>query len=96
MKVKVKYLGPIRALLNKREEEVEVPLKITIYEFLKKLSNIHGKMFESEVFEDDGKNLREGIIVTIDGRSIRRLNDMKTMLISGNVVALLPIFSGGG
>jgi len=55
MKVKVQYLGPIRAMLDKREEEVEVSLETTIYELLKNLASLYGKAFAGEVFEEDGK-----------------------------------------
>ena len=96
MKVKVRYLGPIRAMLNKREEEVEVSLKTTIHELLRKLSDTHGKTFEREVFEDDGENVRDELIVTVNGKAIGQLNGMRTGLKLGDAVALLPLFAGGG
>ena len=96
MKVKVQYLGPIRAMLNKREEEIEVTLKTTIYELLRKLSSVYGKAFEVEVFEDDRKNIRDGLIVTVNGKAIGQLNGVGTGLKVGDVVTLLPLFAGGG
>lgn len=96
MKVIVQYLGPIRSLLNKKEDEVDVSLRTTIYDLLKKLSAAHGKLFEGEIFEDDGKTLREGIIVTVNGWGIGRLEGLGTRLKVGDVVALLPLFAGGG
>lgn len=96
MRVKVQYLGPVRVIANKREEEVEVSLKATMYELLRKLSGLYGKAFEREVFEDDGENIRDDLIVTINGTAVKQLEDMRTRLKLGDVVALLPIFAGGG
>lgn len=94
--IKVQYLGPVRVIVNKREEEVDLSMKATIYELLKKLSNTYGKTFEREVFEDDGKNFRDGLIVTVNGIAAGQLNGSGTGLKLGDVVALLPLFAGGG
>jgi len=96
MKVKVQYLGPIRAALNKKDEEIEVSLKATVYELLRKLSNTYGNVFEVEVFEEDGGNLRDGLVVTVNGMAIGQLDGVKTRLKLGDVVTLLPLFAGGG
>ena len=96
MRVKVQYLGPVRAIVNKRDEEVEISLKTTVYELLRKLSNTYGKAFEREVFEDDGKSFRDGFIITVNGTAAGQLNGMETNLKLGDVVTLLPLFAGGG
>ncbi len=83
-------------MLNKREEEVEVTLKTTVYELLRKLSNTYGEAFEDEVFEDNRKNVRDGLIVTVNGKAIGQLDGIRTGLKAGDVVALLPLFAGGG
>lgn len=96
MKIKVQYLGPIRVALKKREEEVEVTLKTTVWELLKKLAITYGKAFTQEVFEDDGEKLQESLIITVNGKAIGQLNGGDTGLKLGDVVALLPLFAGGG
>lgn len=96
VRVKVQYLGPVRVVVNKREEEVELSLKATVYELLRKLSNAYGKAFEGEVFEDDGGNIRDGVIVTVNGTATGQLDGMGTRLKLGDVVTLLPLFAGGG
>jgi len=96
MRVKVQYLGPVRVMLDKREEEVEVSLKTTVYELLRKLSNTYGEGFEREVFEDDGGSIRDGLIITVNGRAIGQLDGVRTSLKLGDVVTLLPLFAGGG
>ena len=96
MKIKVQYLGPVRVVVNKREEEIEISVKATIYDLLRKLSNVYGKTFEREVFEDNGENVRDDLIVTVNGKVIKQLDGMRTRLKLGDVVSLLPIFAGGG
>ena len=96
MRIKVQYLGPIRVLVNKREEEVEVALPSTISELLKRLADVYGKVFEKEVFEDNRKSIRDDLIVAVNGTAIKQLDGMKTELKGGDMISLLPIFAGGG
>jgi MoaD family protein len=96
MKVKLQYLGPIRVILKKREEQIEITLKTTVLNLLRKLANAYGTAFHQEVFEDDGEQLRESLIVTINGKAIGQLNGTNTRLKSGDIVTLLPLFAGGG
>ncbi len=96
MNVKVQYLGPIRTALNKREDEIEVSPKTTVYDLLKRLSQTYGKLFESEIFEENGKNIREELVITVNGKAIGQLEGAQTALKKEDVVTLLPLFAGGG
>ena len=96
MKLKIEYLGPVRVVVNKREEEVELSLESTIYALLRRLSEVYGAVFEKEVFEDNRENIRDDVIVTVNGKAIKQLDGVNTKLKVGDVVALLPIFAGGG
>ena len=96
MKVKVQYLGPIRAMLKKREDEVEVSLRTTVSELLRKLSGTYGRGFEEEVFEANEESIRDELIVTVNGRAIGQLEGARTRLNAGDVITLLPLFAGGG
>jgi len=96
MKIRIQYLGPVRVVVKKREEELEIALKSTIDELLRRLSKIYGKKFENEVFDDNTEKIREDLIVTINGKAIKQLDGASTRLRVGDVVSLLPIFAGGG
>ena len=96
MRVRVQYLGPVRVIVNKREEDLDLPLKATVYDLLRELSNTYGQMFEREVFEDGRKNVIDGLIVTVNGTAAARLKGLETRLKLGDVVTLLPLFAGGG
>ena len=95
-RIKIQYLGPVRAIVNKREEELELSLTTTIHGLLKRLSDTYGEAFKKEVFEDDQKSVRDDLIVTINGKAIHQLDGERTRLKLGDIVALLPIFAGGG
>jgi MoaD family protein len=96
MKIKVKYLGLVGLMVKKREEELEVSSRASIHELLRNLSSLYGKEFESEVLEDDGENIRDGMTITVNGIVIRQLDGMSTKLKLGDTIALLPLFLGGG
>jgi MoaD family protein len=96
MKIKVKYLGPVALVVKKKEEELEVSSRASIHELLRKLSILYGKDFESEVLEDDGENIRNGMAITVNGKVIGQLDGMRTRLKMGDTIALLPLFLGGG
>jgi MoaD family protein len=96
MKIKVKYLGPVALAVKKREEELEVSSRASIHELLRKLSSLYGKEFESEVLQDDGENIRNGMAITVNGKVIGQLDGMRTRLKMGDTIALLPLFLGGG
>lgn len=83
-------------MLNKKREDVEVPSVTTVVTLLKQLANKYGEAFEGEVFEEEGKVVREGLIVTVNGRAIGQLQGINTRLNVKDVVTLLPLFAGGG
>jgi len=96
MLIKIKYLGPLALMLNKREEELEVSSSASIDDLLRKLSSLYGEEFENEVLQDGGENVRTGTAVTVNGKVIGQLDGMGTRLKMGDTIALLPLFLGGG
>jgi MoaD family protein len=96
MKLKVKYLGPVAFIVKKKEEELEVSSEASIHELLRKLSSLYGKEFESEVLQDNGENIRNGMAITVNEKVIGQLDGMRTRLKMGDTIALLPLFLGGG
>jgi MoaD family protein len=96
MQIRVHYLGQISAVVKKREENVEAASRTTVYTLLKHLADRYGDAFEGEVFEEGEKEVREGVIVTVNGRAIGQLQGTDTRLKGGDVITLLPLFAGGG
>jgi len=96
MKVHVHYLGPVRVRLNKKEEEIDIPAKTSILDLLSDLSNTYGEWFRKEVLDDEGKNIREGMVITVNGVALGQLGGLAAQLKEGDEVMLLPFFAGGG
>lgn len=96
MKIKVQYQGIVALMVKKREEAVELSSRASVHELLRKLSSLYGKVFESEVLQDEGEHIRNGTVITVNGTVIGQLDGMSTKLKMGDTIALLPIFLGGG
>ena len=95
MKVKVEYLGFIRNLLKRREEEVELSIGSALSDLLDKLAEGYGEPFRREVYEPGCDDVKTGFVATVNGVLIGQLNGVKTRLSSGDVVTLMSLMSGG-
>ena len=95
MKVKVHYLGYIRNMLRRKEEELELEKDTSLSGLLNKLAGIHGDPFKKEVFEPGLKDVKMGFAVTINGTLIGQLDGVETKLNEGDNVILMSLMSGG-
>jgi MoaD family protein len=95
MRVKVQYLGPIRTRLSKREEEVELGDE-SIFSLIQSLCTSYGDWFRREVMREDGKGVREDLVVTVNGVALGQIGGLEAKLKEGDVVTILPFFAGGG
>lgn len=96
MDVTVEYLGQVRVIANRRNEVVDVSADATIKELLQKLSVRYGEAFDKEVFQEDGQNPRDDLVVAVNGTAILQLDYLATKLKLNDTVTLFPIFPGGG
>jgi len=95
MKVKVHYLGYIRNMLRRKEEELELEKGTSLSELLNKLAGIHGDPFKKEVFEPGLKDVKMGFAVTVNGTLIGQLDGVETKLNEGDNIILMSLMSGG-
>jgi MoaD family protein len=95
MKVKVSYLGYIRNMLGKQEEEFELEEKTTLGDLLNMLSEKYGEPFKKEVYEPGLQDLKYGYGVIINGILMARLQGLKTPLKEGDRIILTTLISGG-
>jgi molybdopterin converting factor small subunit len=95
MRVHVRYLGPVRVLLQTREEPVDLPPRTSLLDLLHALSERYGPAFHKEVL-DERDGLQESLLVTVNGTAIGQLGGLTLQLHDEDLVTLLPFFAGGG
>jgi len=67
---------------------------IYLRDLLLKLADGYGEPFHRELFNADG--LRDDVMVTVNGVIINHANVAELALNNNDVIALLPVFPGGG
>jgi molybdopterin converting factor small subunit len=95
LKVRIQYLGYIKNLLRKSEDEFELSKGASLSDLLNKLVGIHGEAFRKEVYEPGLKNVKTGFVVTVNGVLMGQLRGVDTRLSEGDNVILMTLMSGG-
>ena len=93
--VKVKFMGGLRVIVGKRETTTNLPQGSTVKDLLTSLSNNYGEVFRSRVLNPMG-NLEHYVLVFLNGKNIKELESVETILGEGEVeFMMLPMFEGG-
>jgi len=92
--VHIQFYGEIRAAANKPAEEVAP--HSTVFDLFCKLADGYGPVFRGEIFKEDGSSLRDDLTVTINGATVRHEATHKLVAAPGDVIAIFPVFPGGG
>lgn len=95
LKVRVQYLGYIKNMLKKSEDELELSEGASLSVLLNKLAGIYGDAFKREVYEPGLKDVKTGFVVTVNGVLMDQLHGVDTKLRQGDNVILMTLMSGG-
>ena len=95
MKVKVQYLGFIKNLIKRSEDEFELEEDASLSELLNQIAGIYGKAFKKEVYEPGLRDVKMGFVVTVNGVLMGQLQGVDTQLNNGDNVILMSLMSGG-
>jgi len=95
MKVKVQYLGFIKNLIKRGEDEFELEEGASLSELLNQIAGIYGRSFQREVFEPGLRDVKMGFVVTVNGVLTGQLQGVDTRLGNGDNVILMSLMSGG-
>jgi len=95
MKIRVHYLGYIKNMLEKKDEELDIREDASLSELLDKLAGLYGQPFKKEVFEPGLKDLKTGFVATVNGILMGQLNGVRTKLKEGDNIILMSLMSGG-
>ena len=95
MKVKVLYLGFIKNLIKRSEDEFELEEDASLSELMNQLAGMYGKAFRKEVYEPGLKDIKMGFVVTVNGFLMGQLQGVDTRLNNGDNIILMSLMSGG-
>jgi len=95
MKIKVQYLGFIKNLIKRSEDEFELEEGAFLSELLNQIAGIYGRSFQKEVFETGLKDVKMGFVVTVNGVLTGQLQGVDTRLSNGDSIILMSLMSGG-
>ncbi len=95
MRVKVQYLGFIKNLIQRGEDEFELEQGASLSQLLNKIAGIYGKPFQREVYAPGLKDVKMGFVVTVNGVLTGQLKGVDTQLNNGDNVMLMSLMSGG-
>ena len=93
--VNIQYYGAIRVAARVTGEEHSVGLGVSLYRLLNDIAEIHDKSFMDEVFVN-GDGIRDDVMITVNGVVVSGARATEIDVNAGDVVALFPIFPGGG
>lgn len=95
MMVRVNYLGPLRTVTGRDEEDVELREHARLGDLFERLGEKYGAEFERHLFEATG-DAKEATLILINGRTLRKHKEFLGQFLSErDVLSLLPLVSGG-
>jgi MoaD family protein len=97
VEVKVRFFTSLREIVNKREETLTFidGQNVSVDLALKTISTKYGKLFTQYVYDDKTGQPKNFLQFLVNGTSILTLNGLATVLIDGDVLAILPPVGGG-
>ncbi len=90
-KVKLRLLSTLATVIGRKEVETEAS---TLKEAFDALTAEYGDTFKTKVFDTTGNPKRQ-IKIYVNGKDIRFLNKLDTLLNDGDEVLILPAVTGG-
>lgn len=86
--VQISYIGLVRNVIGRSEEDLTVSAGVTVGELLRLLIDKHGRPFRESVFKQSGE-LRSMAQVCVEDRDIEDLQGFATKLDVGGKVSIL-------
>ena len=92
--VKINFLSLLADITKIKELNLQVKENANIKEILERLISKFGKDFERKIL-DSPKALNKYIILGLNGKDIRTLEDLDTIVNHHDEILLLPAIAGG-
>ena len=96
MYISVRFFTVLREITGKKEEIlVFKEEKTKINTILKRLSEEYGKRFIEYVYNQKLEGVRGNLQFLVNGQSAATLKGLETILVEGDVLAIVPPVGGG-
>ena len=95
MRVKLHYVGLVRDLTNRSEDEFSLPEGASLLDLLNKIAGAYGESFRKEIFEPGLKDVKANFVVTVNGALMGQLGGIETGLKDNDNVVLMSLMTGG-
>ena len=94
MEINIRYFYPLRDMTGIAEEKIRLNSGTTMELLLESLSRKYGEDFEKYIYSGvKRKGLK--IIFLLNGTNILQLQGLKTKLVNGSTVTMMPPVAGG-
>jgi molybdopterin converting factor small subunit len=95
MRVKLHYVGLVRDLTGRSEDEFSLSEGASLLDLLNKLAGAYGKLFQKEIFEPELTDLKANFVLTVNGALMGQLDGIETRLKDNDNVVLMSLMTGG-
>ena len=95
LKLSIRFFTTLREITGKREEHLEVETShLRVKDVLDQLAEMHGREFKEYVYSEEG-NVRDYLQLLVNGKSVRSMDQLDTLLKEGDQLAIVPPVGGG-
>jgi len=91
VKAKITLFGGLVKIVGEKTVYVNAS---TLEDAINEISTKHGKEFRDRILDENGK-LKRFINIYVNGKDVRFLNQLKTVLSDGDEVSIIPAVGGG-
>lgn len=93
-RVKIDFLSILSDIIGKREISLKIKENSSIEDLVERLREDLGLNFEAYFFEPDN-SLKKYIIIALNGKDIRQIQNLSTIIHNGDNISFLPAIAGG-
>ena len=93
-RVKINFLSILSEIIGKREISLKIKENSSIEDLVEQLREDLGQTFDVYFFEPDN-SLKKYIIIALNGKDIRQIENLSTIVHNGDNISFLPAIAGG-
>ncbi|MFX1497041.1 MAG: MoaD/ThiS family protein [Promethearchaeota archaeon] len=94
IQIRVSFFSVISDITNKDEIMLFANERSTINDAIKRIILVFGRKFEKLILKNPNE-INDYIIIAKNGKDVRSLNNLKTLLQDGDELSFLPAIAGG-